>query len=136
MPAPVPEKSYDVVVIGAGMSGMMAAAFLARAGLKVCVLESNHQVGGLMASIQRKGFYFDVGDQSFEQANILFPLLKQLGIYDDLHFLRAWYRLKTPNIDVQIRGPADLPEAFARAFPDQAEATRAFFGELHSDLDH
>src|SRR5262249_18507579 len=99
-------------------------------------LESNHQPGGLMAGIRRKGFYFDVGDQSFEQANVLFPLLKQLGIYDDLHFLRAWYRLKTPNIDVKIQGPADLPNAFASAFPEQAEATRRFFGELHRDLDH
>ncbi|HLY26423.1 MAG TPA: FAD-dependent oxidoreductase, partial [Aggregatilineales bacterium] len=76
------------------------------------------------------------GDQSFEQGNILFPLLKQLGVYDDLHFLRAWYRLKTPNIDVQIRTPDDLPGAFARAFPEHADATHAFFGALNRDLDH
>ncbi len=88
-----------------------------------------------MAGIRRKGFYFDVGDQSFEQGNLLFPLLKNLGIFEDLHFLRAWYRLKTPNIDAQIRGPADLPRAFAQAFPDQAAATGAFFGELYHDLD-
>src|SRR5258706_8426496 len=136
MPAPVPESSYDVIVVGAGISGLMAAAYAARGGAKVCVLESNHQPGGLMAGIRRKGFYFDVGDQSFEQGNILFPLLKQLDIYDDLHFLRAWYRLKTPNIDVKIKGPADLPNAFATAFPEYVDATRRFFGELHHDLDH
>ena len=136
MPLPIPEKSYDVVVIGAGIAGMMAAAFLVRAGAKVCVLESNHQAGGLMAGIRRKGFHFDVGDQSFEQGSFLFPLLKQLDIFDDIHFLRAWYRLKTPNIDVQIRGPADLPDAFTRAFPAYAGATQAFFAELHNDLDH
>lgn len=136
MPAPTPESSYDVIVIGAGISGLIAAAYLARDGAKVCVLESNHQPGGLMAGIRRKGFHFDVGDQSFEQGNILFPLLKQLGIYDDLHFLRAWYRLKTPNIDVKIKGPADLPSAFANAFPAHAEATHRFFNELHHDLDH
>src|SRR5215813_1649518 len=136
MPAPIPENSYDVVVIGAGIAGLMAAAYLARGGAKVCVLESNHQPGGLMAGIRRKGFYFDVGDQSFEQGNVLFPLLKQLGIYDDLHFLRAWYRLKTPNIDVKIKGPPDLPGAFMNAFPAQSDATRAFFAELHRDLDH
>src|SRR5258707_7332556 len=136
MPLPTPESSYDVVVIGAGIAGLIAAAYAARGGAKVCVLESNHQPGGLMAGIRRKGFYFDVGDQSFEQGNILFPLLKQLGIYDDLHFLRAWYRLKTPNIDVKIKGPADLPNAFATAFPEQAAATYAFFNEMHADLAH
>ncbi|MEP7285611.1 MAG: NAD(P)/FAD-dependent oxidoreductase [Chloroflexota bacterium] len=136
MPLPTPEKSYDVVVIGAGISGLIAAAYLARGGAKVCVLESNHQAGGLMAGITRRGFYFDVGDQSFEQGNILFPLLKELGIFDDLHFLRAWYRLKTPNIDVRIERPGDLPRAFANAFPDQVAATHAFFGELNRDMDH
>src|SRR5260221_14242436 len=136
MPLPVPESSYDVIVVGAGITGLIAAGYAARGGARVCVLESKHQAGGLMAGIRRKGFYFDVGDQSFEQGNILFPLLKQLGVYDDLHFLRAWYRLKTPNIDVQIKGPADLPNAFAHAFPEYSDATRQFFGELHYDLDH
>ena len=134
MPSPTPESSYDAVVIGAGMSGLIAAAFLARGGARVCVLEANHQPGGLMAGIWRKGFYFDVGDQSFEHGNIVFALFKQLGIFDDLTFLRAWYRFKTPNVDVQIRGPSDLPDAFSRAFPDQASATRAFFDELNHDL--
>src|SRR5258708_6181178 len=136
MPLPTPESSYDVVVIGAGIAGLIAAAYVARGGAKVCVLESNHQRGGLMAGIGRKGFYFDVGDQSFEQGNILFPLLKQLRIYDALHFLRAWYRLKTPNIDVKIEQPADLPGAFAAAFPSQADATYRFFGEMYRDLEN
>jgi len=136
MPQAIPDPRYDVIVIGAGISGLIAAAYLSRGGAKVCVLESNHQPGGLMAGIWRKGYYFDVGDQSFEQANLLFPLLRQLGVYDEIHFLRAWYRLKTPNIDVRIRGSDDLPRAFAAAFPDQAEATQRFFAELNDHIAH
>jgi phytoene dehydrogenase-like protein len=37
---------YDVVVIGGGHNGLVTAGFLARAGLKVCVLERRHLVGG------------------------------------------------------------------------------------------
>jgi phytoene dehydrogenase-like protein len=132
--AVLPGKTYDAVVIGAGMAGLMAAAFLARGGMKVCVLEANHQPGGLMAGIWRKGYYFDVGDQSFENGNIIFPLLKQLGIYDERDYLRAWYRFKAPNLDSLIKGPDDLPNAFAGAFPADAVGTHAFFDELHRDL--
>lgn len=38
--------TYDVVIIGAGHNGLVAAAYLARAGLRVLVLERRHLVGG------------------------------------------------------------------------------------------
>lgn len=38
--------SYDVVIVGAGHNGLVAATFLARAGLSVCVLERSEVVGG------------------------------------------------------------------------------------------
>ena len=38
--------SYDAIVIGAGHNGLIAAAYLARAGKKVLVLERREVVGG------------------------------------------------------------------------------------------
>lgn len=40
-------QRYDVVVIGAGPNGMIAAAYLARAGKRVLVLERQERLGGL-----------------------------------------------------------------------------------------
>ena len=40
------DETYDVIVIGSGLSGLFSALLLARAGKKVCVLEKNQQYGG------------------------------------------------------------------------------------------
>src|SRR5216684_1439393 len=39
-------KKYDAIVIGGGHNGLVTAAYLARAGKKVLVLERRHLVGG------------------------------------------------------------------------------------------
>jgi len=39
-------KIYDIIIIGGGHNGLVCAAYLAKAGKKVCVLESHDQVGG------------------------------------------------------------------------------------------
>lgn len=49
LPAPVRElalRNWDVIVVGAGHNGLACAAYLARAGKRVLVLESRKRVGG------------------------------------------------------------------------------------------
>jgi flavin-dependent dehydrogenase len=38
---------YDAIVIGAGHNGLTCACYLAKAGLKVLLLEQYHRVGGM-----------------------------------------------------------------------------------------
>ena len=49
----------DVIVLGAGISGLVSAALLATRGLRVCVLEKDASAGGYVTGFLRGGFYFD-----------------------------------------------------------------------------
>lgn len=50
-----------VIIIGAGIGGMAAAAHLAQQGLSVTVIEKNARPGGRCDRIERDGHYFDTG---------------------------------------------------------------------------
>ncbi|MCT0230032.1 FAD-dependent oxidoreductase [Synechococcus sp. CS-1324] len=57
-------KPWDVVVVGAGLSGLMAARLLRRAGLRVTVLEARDRVGGrVWSKLIRDGSWIDFGAQ-------------------------------------------------------------------------
>src|ERR1700745_862119 len=43
---------YDVVILGAGHNGLVAAAYLGRAGMSVLLLEKNDYIGGATTSQQ------------------------------------------------------------------------------------
>ena len=61
-PSPLPlHPSFDVIVIGSGIGGLVTATQLAAKGVKVLVLESYLIPGGSAGYFDREGYRFDVG---------------------------------------------------------------------------
>ena len=78
---------YDTIVVGGGIAGLTSAAYLARSGQKVLLIEKNNEFGGLVNSFKRDGFHFEAGVRALEDAGIVFPMLEDLGI--DLEVVRS-----------------------------------------------
>jgi phytoene dehydrogenase-like protein len=78
---------YSTIIVGGGIAGLTAAAYLSRAGRKTLLVEKNRECGGLVNSFDRDGFHFDAGVRALEDAGIIFPMLKDLGI--DLEVVKS-----------------------------------------------
>lgn len=77
-----PSEKVDVVVVGAGLSGLQAAVDLHRAGLKVKVLEARDRVGGKTYSRHAQGSVCDVGAAWINDTNQskMYKLAKRFGL--------------------------------------------------------
>lgn len=76
------ERACDVVVIGAGLSGLRAARALAEAGVRVLVLEAQRRVGGRTLTVTPgDGLFIDHGGQWVSPGQERIPCLaRSLGV--------------------------------------------------------
>jgi phytoene dehydrogenase-like protein len=72
---------YDVVILGAGHNGLVAASYLGRAGLSVLVLEKSDYIGGATTS-QRVFPDYDASLSRYSYLVSLFPnkIIRELGL--------------------------------------------------------
>src|ERR1700683_3770196 len=75
------KSKYDVVILGAGHNGLVAAAYLARAGLSVLLLEKNDYIGGATTS-QRLFPDFDASISRYSYLVSLLPekIIRELNL--------------------------------------------------------
>lgn len=101
-------NSYDTIIVGGGVAGLTATAYLAREGQKVLLIEKNRELGGLVNSFTRNGFHFDAGVRALENAGIIFPMLKDLNI--DLEVVKSPVSLGVENEILNIKNIDSLKE--------------------------
>lgn len=73
----------NVVIIGGGIGGLATANLLAKAGYRVKVYESRHQLGGRMGLLELNGFRFDTGPSWYLMPEVYDHYYKLLGTSAD-----------------------------------------------------
>jgi protoporphyrinogen oxidase len=76
----------EVLIVGAGLSGLNAAIYLESKGLDVRVIEASDRAGGRVASDVIEGF---ICDRGFQLINARYPALQELGVLNELDFIEA-----------------------------------------------
>ena len=128
---------YDVLVIGAGLSGLAAGALLAKRGLHVGVIDRAARPGGSCGVFKRDGATFDqgaamlygFGERGFNAHRFVFNCLEE-----PIDVLRheLLYRVRFRGRFIPF--PADIG-AFVRelsaAFPAEEKNIRRFYGDMY-----
>ena len=109
------ETDFDIIVAGAGHNGLVTAAYVAMAGLRVLVLEDRPIVGGNAVTEEHiPGYHFDTGSSSHSMIQST-PILKD----DELGLLKHGLRYAFP----EVLPIAILPDGHALEIHHSVEET-------------
>lgn len=99
---------YDAIVVGGGASGLTSAAYLAKFGHRTLLLEKEAHCGGLIGTFSRNGFMFDAGIRALDDAGVMFPMLRQLGI--EIDFVKNKVSLGIEDQIISVESDKDLKD--------------------------
>lgn len=126
------KDKYDLAIIGAGISGLTAAALAGKFGLKCCILEKEPNAGGYLAGFNKKGFQFDTAIHWLNQckkegmAGKVFSCIGEdsprIKIMDKIH------RFKGDSFDYLLTSnPNELRDQLIQDFPHEEKGIRKYF---------
>ena len=134
--------AYDAVVVGSGLGGLSAAAFLGRAGRRVLVVERREEFGGLAAAFRRGPYLFDPAIHMIAQGEglLLSKVLRYLGVYDEVEFVPtgSFYEARFPGLTVRAEvGLEEYVAAHVAHFPGEEDGLRRFLAlceQVHREV--
>jgi len=132
------KNSYDVIIIGAGISGLVCGCYLAKAGMRVLIVEQHDKPGGYCTSFKRSGFTFDAAAHSFgsyRESGHVRKVFADLGV-DNIVKIRRYDPsdcIITPDFQVTFWNDSKATIAgLAKIFPSEKVNIINFFNFLMS----
>jgi len=130
------DKSYDVIIIGAGLAGLSAASLLAKRGLKTVVIDKSYNPGGSCGIFKREEVTFDqgsamlygFGEQGYNSHRFLFSCLEE-----PIDMIRHDLLYVVNFKGQRIRFFADIDRFIVELsglFPQEADNIRRFYHDL------
>jgi len=130
------DEQWDVVIIGAGMGGLICGTSLARRGKKVKIIEQHHQPGGYFTIFRRKGFTFDAAFHVMgecEEGGWFYNVLKTLDLQDRVDFCRVNWRILYPGGSIELPPGVDrVLQVLTEKFPEEREGLVRLFETMKS----
>ncbi|MFM6935986.1 MAG: phytoene desaturase family protein, partial [Flavobacteriales bacterium] len=92
--------SKKITILGAGISSLSTAAFLAKEGYDVTILEKNSHIGGRARQFETDGFVFDMGPSWYWMPDVFERFYQQFG-----HTTSDFYELKRLDPSYRVYWP-------------------------------
>ncbi|MES2158670.1 MAG: NAD(P)/FAD-dependent oxidoreductase [Pseudomonadota bacterium] len=145
-------SNYDIVVMGAGHNGLTAAAYMAKAGKKVLVLERKPRFGGGVSTREliAPGYWHDEhsnvhimiqGNPMIREDELgligkfgldyIYPELPHVSIWDDGTVMRSWKDLDCTCQEISQYSPRDA-DAYRRFVGISQSVLPMFMGGLYA----
>ncbi len=119
------EENYDAIVIGAGPNGLMAAAYLQKAGNKVLICERRHETGGGLNTDEYFGYRLNL--------HAIYHLMaEKMPAYEDLGLKDLSVRYIYPHVIASFPFRDGSSLVFTRD-PEETAQSIAFFSEADAD---
>jgi prolycopene isomerase len=133
---------YDTIVIGAGLSGLAAAALLSKRGLKVACIDNNYHPGGSCGTFKRRGATFDqgssmlygFGERGFNPHRFVFNCLEE-----PIDMIRHEMLYVVEYDGKRIRFYDDLERFIVElgsVFPEDKDSIRRFYRHIETIYQH
>ncbi len=128
------KPKYDVIVLGAGIAGLICGTFIAKQGKKVLIIEQHSIPGGYCTSFKRKGFIFDSAVHHIGGCgkwSVVGRCLKELDININFQQLDPMDSIHFPSFSIDI--PAEIDDyvdLLKERFPSEKEQLALFFKEF------
>ncbi|MEO6830772.1 MAG: FAD-dependent oxidoreductase, partial [Chitinophagaceae bacterium] len=141
----MPNNDFDVIIIGAGLGGLLCGVMLAKEGKKVCILEKNRQIGGCLQTFAFQKKVFDacvhyVG--GLREGSGLNKIFSYAGILDKL----SLKSLDTRGFDKIIFGEEQVEyplanrvhfvESLLPFFPNEKNALQEYLRKISEVVSH